>query len=43
LDAAGDASGSLDGLGQVLIQPLAADILRQLPPPPPPPAPPVKK
>ena len=32
--ASADASASLDGLGTVLVAPLAADLLRQLPPPP---------
>jgi hypothetical protein len=33
--AAADNTATLDGLGEVLVQPLAADLLRQLPPPPP--------
>jgi len=33
----GDPAASLDGLGRILLQPIAADLLRQLPPPPPPP------
>jgi len=33
LAAAGDRDGSLDGLGDMLIQPLAEDLLRQIPPP----------
>ncbi len=39
LSAAGDPSASLDGLGDILVQPLATDLLQQLPPPPPPPLP----
>lgn len=42
--AAGDEAASLDGLGRVLVEPLAKDLLRQMPPPPPPPpAIPLKK
>jgi tetratricopeptide (TPR) repeat protein len=33
LAAAGDRDGSLDGLGDILVQPLAEDLLRQIPPP----------
>ena len=36
--AASDAAATLDGLGGALVQPLAQDLLRQLPPPPPVPA-----
>ena len=35
LGAAGDASATLDGVGDILAQPLAIDLLRQLPAPPP--------
>jgi hypothetical protein len=35
--AASDATATVDGLGGTLVQPLAQDLLRQLPPPPPPP------
>jgi hypothetical protein len=37
--AAADSGASLDGWGSVLVQPLAIDLLRQLPPPPTPPLP----
>jgi hypothetical protein len=37
--AASDATATLDGLGGALVQPLAQDLLRQLPPPPLPPPP----
>jgi hypothetical protein len=37
--AASDTSSTLDGLGDVLVRPLAQDLLRQLPPPPPSPTP----
>lgn len=37
--AAADAGASLDGWGNILVQPLAVDLLRQLPPPPAPPLP----
>ncbi len=37
LTAAGDAKATLDGVGNILVQPLAIDLLRQLPAPPPPP------
>lgn len=36
ISAASDPSVSLDGQGRVLVQPLARDALRQMPPPPPP-------
>lgn len=36
LAAAGDAKATLDGVGGILVQPLAIDLLRQLPAPPPP-------
>jgi hypothetical protein len=35
LTAAADPSASLDGQGKILVQPLARDALRQMPPPPP--------
>jgi hypothetical protein len=35
--AASNTTATLDGLGGALVQPLAQDLLRQLPPPPPPP------
>jgi hypothetical protein len=35
LSAAGDASATLDGVGDILAQPLAMDLLRQIPAPPP--------
>jgi hypothetical protein len=41
--AASDATATLDGLGGALVQPLAQDLLRQLPPPPLPPPPGVAK
>lgn len=41
--ASGDEAASLDGLGRVLVEPLAKDLLRQMPPPPVPPAPPTGK
>lgn len=34
--ASSDAAATLDGVGGTLVQPLAQDLLRQLPPPPPP-------
>ena len=34
--ASSDANATLDGVGGTLVQPLAQDLLRQLPPPPPP-------
>ena|GEM_PF-943917 len=37
--AAADPGASLDGWGSILVQPLATDLLRQIPPPPAPPLP----
>lgn len=34
-EAAGDEKASLDGFGNILLKPLAVDLLKQLPPPPP--------
>jgi hypothetical protein len=43
LTAASDSSASLDGLGRILVRPLATDALRQLPPPPAPPSSPLEQ